>query len=33
MNTTVSDGGFFITNCQCSAGYTGPDGGPCNGNL
>ncbi|XP_065913515.1 uncharacterized protein [Dysidea avara] len=30
MNTTVSDGGFFITNCQCSAGYTGPDGGPCN---
>ena len=30
MNTT-SEGGFLVTNCECTAGYTGPDGGPCTG--
>jgi len=26
-----SQGGFLITNCECSAGYTGQNGGPCIG--
>jgi len=30
LNST-NEGGYSILSCECEAGYTGPNGGPCTG--